>query len=147
MRMRIISTLTVAGLLISACGSSGGGAQDDVADMFVEVMAEDDITIDADCAREEASKLSDDDAQKIVDAGPDGDPDISLDADEVAAGFARCVDTDSLVDSMIGDLKDQFGDDSVDADCLKDALRGVDLADASQATALSDAVGECVSFG
>lgn len=147
MRMRIISTLAVAGLLVSACGSSGSGAQDEVADMFVEGMAEEDITIDPDCAKEEASKLSDDDAQKIVDAGVDGDPDVSVDADEFAAGMARCLDTDSLVDSMIDDLTNQFGDDNVDADCLKDALRGLDLTDEAQASALGGAALDCVSTG
>lgn len=100
MRNRIIGTLAVATLALAgtACGGDddgGSGNQGKVADMLIEALAEvetDGVTIDKDCIRDKASKLSDDDAKKIVEAGPDGDPDVSAEAEAIAESLFDCVE-------------------------------------------------------
>jgi len=106
MRTRLFGILLVTGLTITACGGDddggGGSVQDQVADMMVDVINEsmeteglgDGISIDEDCVKDAAQDLSDDDAQAILDAGPDGDPDLSADAEDAAGALIDCVDID-----------------------------------------------------
>lgn len=97
MRKTLMGGLAVAALTLSftACSSdNAGGAQAEVADMMIEAFESEDlegIELDEDCVREVADELSDDDAQKIVDAGIDGDPDVSDEADEIGDKLADCV--------------------------------------------------------
>ena len=106
MRIRMISTVAVATLALAACGggdSGSGSAQDQVADMMLAALDEDladeglssDI-IDRDCVRSAIGELSDDDAEKIVEAGPDGDPDVSADAEDIADSMFECVDLSAI---------------------------------------------------
>jgi hypothetical protein len=54
------------------------------------------ITIDEDCVRDKVGALSDDDAKKILDAGPNGDPQgLSDAADTIGTSiFTDCIDID-----------------------------------------------------
>jgi len=107
MRTRLFSIMLVTGLALTACGgdddSSGGGGsvQDQVADMMIDSINESmegedvsGVSIDEDCVRDATQQLSDDDAQKILDAGPDGDPDVSDDAGTAADALIDCVEID-----------------------------------------------------
>ena len=105
MRTRLFSIFLVAGLAATACGGDddggGGSVQDQVADMMVgsinETLAGEDtagVSIDEDCVRDATQSLSDEDAQKILDAGPEGDPDVSADADQAANELLECIDID-----------------------------------------------------
>ncbi len=108
MRIRIIGTVAAATLALAACGGgddggSGGSAQSQVADMMLTALDEDlaaeglssDI-IDRDCVRDAIGELSDDDAEKIVEAGPDGNPDVSADAEDIADSMFECVDLTAI---------------------------------------------------
>ena len=146
MRTRLISSLAIAALALSACGG-GGGKQGEAADMLLEAAEEEEMfDLDEDCVRDVADKLSDEDAQKIVDAGPDGgDVSLSAEGEALANEMFGCVDTDALVDSVIADLVNELGEDNVDVDCIKDAVRGIDVSNPEDV--LGGAMMECVSFG
>lgn len=111
MSSRLFATISIAALALAACGGdddgggSGGGdgsPQDQVADMMMEVLDEgmtgeemEGASVDEDCIREKLGQLSDDDAQKILDAGPEGDPEgLSDAADEIGTSIVECVDLD-----------------------------------------------------
>lgn len=105
MRTRFIATFALASLALAACGGDGGGgsAQDQVADMMMEALDEamagedtEGIEIDEDCVRDKVGELSDDDAQAILDAGPDGDPDVSAEAEAIGESMLECVDFSGL---------------------------------------------------
>lgn len=117
MRTRITVPVTVAALAISACGG-GGDAQSQVADLMVEAAEAEGLALDRDCVGDLAGQLSDDDAQKLIDAGVDGDPDVSAEADAIGEQMIGCLDTDSLVDQLVAEM----GGEGVDADCLKAVL-------------------------
>ena len=127
MRIRTLGVTAVAALALTACGSDGGGGnggngtQDEVAVLFVDAMAEENIAVDLDCAKEAASGMSDEDAQELVDAGVDASSVESPAATEFAAKATSCIDISSLVDL--------FGEDLVDGDCLEEVLKNVDPAD------------------
>ena len=85
----------VAGLVIVGCGSSdsdsgGDSPQDEVAEIIIGAAADAGAEPDADCIREKAQNISDEDAQAMVDAGLDGQPDISAEAGEVLAHILTC---------------------------------------------------------
>lgn len=104
MRIRFIGTVAVATLALAACGGgddsgSGGSPQSQVADMMLEALDEDltdegidPSVIDRDCVRSAIDGLSDDDAEKIIEAGPDGNPDVSASAEDIADSMFECVD-------------------------------------------------------
>ena len=143
MRTRLIGSLAIATLALTACGGGDGssGSQGEVADMLLADAADDGLELDEDCVRETAGKLSDDDADKILEAGPDGDADVSAEAGELAAEMFGCVDTDALVDEMVAEL----GGEGVDADCLKEVLGDVDP-DALAAGAMPDGLFDCIEL-
>lgn len=121
MRIRPV-TLLVTATVLAACGGGSGGDQGEVADLFIQAADEEGFELDRECVETAAAKLSDDDARKILDAGIDGDPDVSDDANAVADEMADCLPIDSLIDSLL----EEFGDDdTVDTACLRDELAGV----------------------
>jgi hypothetical protein len=136
-------------IVLAACGGGGGGAQDDVADMMLDSMEEEGVDMDDDCVRDAAQELSDEDAQKILDAGPDGNAeDLSDDAIAAADSLIDCIDTDALVDQMIDEMVADAGAENVDVDCLKDALSGLDLSTFDDGDpAMMSALFECISVG
>ncbi len=105
MKIRAIVAATATVLALSACGGDddgGSGVQAQVADMMIDTMNEaleaegvDGVDIDEDCIRDAANELSDDDARKILDAGPDGDPEgLSAEADAAGDALIDCIDID-----------------------------------------------------
>ena len=126
MKSRMLATLSIAALALAACG--GDSKQDEVADMMIEEMEAEGAELDEDCVRDAAGELSDDDAQKILDAGPDGDPDVSDEAQAAARKLVSCIDVSSLVGDMIDDMVAEMGEENVDRDCIEEALDGIDLA-------------------
>ncbi len=146
MQTRLISAIAVAGLTMVACGGGGGGDRGEAVDIFVDAMAEQNITVDRDCADDLVQQFSDDDIAAIVEAGAGGDASLSDEGDEIAAGLIDCVDASEMVDSMIDDLVAEVGDENVDADCLRDALSGIDLANPDD-PAVTTAMFDCVTFG
>lgn len=139
MRTRVVGSFGVAVLVLSACGGDDGGQQGEVADMMLEAADEEGFSLEEDCVRDVAGRLSDDDAEKIVEAGPDGDPELSAEADALADEMFDCVDTDALVDQIVAEMGDAEG---VDADCLKSVLDEQGLAALE-----SGAMFECIELG
>ena len=133
MNKRILGLAAVAALAVSACGSdsdsdsdsseSGGGdLQDLVATLFVSQMEAQQITIDLDCAKAAAAEISDGDAQAIVDAGDEAGPDFSDAALAFSERAVECLDIDTLIDQIV----EVVGEEFVDGDCLKDALKDIE---------------------
>ena len=93
MRNTLIAGLSVAALTFAACSSdnASGGSQDEVADLMIQSAEETGFEIDEACVRDITDQLSDDDAEKIVEAGIDGDPDVSDEADALALELIDCV--------------------------------------------------------
>jgi hypothetical protein len=140
MRTRLIASIAVATLALAGCGGDDGssGQQGEVADLMLATAEEEGIVLEEDCVREVAGRLSDEDAAKIVEAGVDGDPDVSDDAEAVAEEMADCVDTDALVDQIVAEMDGE----GIDAECLKRVL------DEEGITALeSGAIVECIDLG
>jgi hypothetical protein len=105
MDRRLFGVVLVGGWALTACGGSDGGdigaIQERVGNMMIDSFNESiesgelpGITIDEGCIRDRAGELSDDDAQKILDAGTDGDPDVSPEAEAVGARLIDCIDID-----------------------------------------------------
>lgn len=105
MRTRLFSIFLIVGLAATACGGDddggSGSVQDQVADMMMDSINEsmegeslEAVTIDEGCVRDATGQLSDADAQKILDAGPDGEADVSDDAEGAAAAIIECIDID-----------------------------------------------------
>ena len=89
MKQHTLSITLVAGLALAACGG-GGSDQDQVADLLIEAAADAGASPDADCIRDLAQDISDDDAEAMTDAGLQGDPDISEAAGEILAEMLLC---------------------------------------------------------
>jgi hypothetical protein len=142
MRTRLLGSIAIATLALAACGGGGGGDQDEVADMIIDAAADEDFQLDEGCVRDVASKLSDDDAAKMLEAGPDGNPDLSEDADALASDMFSCVDTDQMVDQLV----EQMGDEGFDADCLKEVLADFDP-EALANGEMPDGMFDCVDLG
>jgi hypothetical protein len=152
MKSRCFAAVSVAALVLAACGGDddgGSGPQSEVADMVIEDMKAEGFVVDEDCVRDAVGELSDDDAQALVDAGPEGDAgDLGADAAEAAAEVAGCIDADEMIDAVVDDMVAEMGEENVDADCIKEALEGVDLATVDGSDpAVMTAVLDCVQIG
>ena len=100
MKKTIIAVLASSALVLAACGSDSGssdgdGPQGEVATMMTETLDEAGITYDEDCIKDKASELSDEDAEAIVAAGLEGDPDVSDEADAIGESLSECVELDA----------------------------------------------------
>ena len=108
--MRKITGLLAASVLfVAACGDddddTAGGVQNDAADELVQQMEDEDIDADESCVREAFADMSDEDAQKIVDAGSDETPDLSPEGLAIATqATTSCVSGEDLLDSFIESL-------------------------------------------
>lgn len=106
MKIRAIAAAAATVLALSACGGDddggGGSAQSQVADMMIDALNEsfsqegvEGIELDEDCVRDAVAELSDDDAQKILDAGPDDEPEgLSEEAEGAAEQLTECFSFD-----------------------------------------------------
>jgi hypothetical protein len=96
--------------------------------------------------RDKAAQLSDDDAQAILDAEGDEDPDLSPEGMALTAELLSCADADAIKDQLVEQLPE-----GVDADCVRDALEGVDLDDfvsgGEPPSEFVNAMTECVETG
>lgn len=127
MRHRLNLVAAATCLVLTACGGSGSGSdQDQVADLLIESAGDEGIELDESCVRDKASGLSDADAAALVEAGVDGDADISDEADAIAEDLFSCVEVSSYRDGLIDAITE--GDDTIDADCLRDALGDLETA-------------------
>lgn len=145
--MRVIKAMTVGAMLtLAACGGgSGGGDQAKVADMALQEMSDQGVELDAECVKDKTAKLSDEDAKKLVEAGPDGDADVSPEAEAIAQEMIACISQDALVDQMVESLPE-----GVDADCVRKELEGMDLAalaEGGDMAEFGEAMTKCVSGG
>ena len=117
---RVLSSIAGASIILAACGGGASGDQAKAADELIQVMDDRGVSMDKKCVEDLAGQLSDEDAKKIVEAGPDGNPDLSPEGEALGEQIFGCMDTDSLVDQIV----DEVGADNIDVDCLKDALKG-----------------------
>lgn len=123
-----LTLLTVAACLaLTACGGSGSGSdQDQVADLLIESAGDEGVELDEDCVRDTTAQLSDADAAALIEAGVDGDADLSDEADALAGQIITCVDVSSYRDQLIDAITE--GDDTIDGDCLREALGSLESA-------------------
>lgn len=149
--------------MTTACGgddpisSASSGPRSEVLAQLMDEVEASGAKVDEACASKVVDQLSDDDIAKIVAAGPDGDPNVSADADALALQLFECVEdfgtlesgvpsdisipegveiTDAMVDAMVTSLESSGM--TVDRDCIGEALEGMDLAEvAAQGSAPS----------
>lgn len=141
MRTRFLAIITASTLALSACG--GGGSQGEVADLFIEVAEGEGLVLDRGCVESAAERLTDDDAQAIVDAGIDGEPDLGEDAQAVGADIIKCVSIDSYIDNIVAGFEE---DASFDGECFRDEITGLDSIEAID-DVLFDAALACSTDG
>lgn len=89
-----IAMTAVLGLTIAACGGDdgnggpSGGAQNQVAQLLIdEFDSEEGFSVNESCVRGVTAQLSNADAQAILAAYPDGEPELSLDTEAEDAFF------------------------------------------------------------
>lgn len=132
MALGVVGVLALAG-----CGggdSDGGGDtaslsadQTTVVSLVVESAAGEGLTMDEPCVSEIVSRMSDADAKAIADAGLEGEPELSAEADALGAELLNCVDRDAFIDALVADLSTQGI--TLDRNCVADAIRDVDISD------------------
>lgn len=130
MNKTFISVLAVAALALAGCSDDddGGGlseAQQTAADQAVAQGAEADMEIDQACVEDLASQLTEQDAQAIVDAGIDGDAELSAEGETLTADLFNCIDESAIIDLFIQGIEE--AGQEVDDECVHDALEGVDM--------------------
>ena len=157
--MRKITGLLAAGVLFfAACGDDddadadaateqddGGaaatGVQADAAEELIQQADDANLDPDEDCIREKAAGLTDEDAQKVVDAGADT-PDLSPAGLAIVAEAATCLSGDAMIDSIIESLPE-----GADADCVREKLQDADFGSIMETGTmppeLEDAMTEC----
>lgn len=101
MKKTIITVLAASSLVFAACGSDadgggdGGDSQSELATMLTDALDEAGIAYDSDCISDKAAQLTDEDAEAIVAAGVDGDPDVSDEADAIGETLTECIELGS----------------------------------------------------
>jgi hypothetical protein len=104
MKKTIIAVLASSALVLAACGSdsdsgsnsdSDGGFQSQLVTMLTEQLDKAGIDYDAECIEDKAGQISDEDAEAIVAAGVDGDPEVSEEADEIGDSLLDCVELET----------------------------------------------------
>jgi hypothetical protein len=87
------------------------------------------------CVEDKAAQLSDEDARAIVDAGPDGEPDLSAEGKALTLELVNCFDNEALIDAFIDEMKSSGT--SFDEDCVRQNLKDFDLGQLAQAAGAS----------
>jgi len=124
--------IAIAGLVLAACGSSDSGSSDggssDVqaaaAQQTIDAATEAGFDLDEGCVNAITGQLSDDDAQAIVDAGPD-DPDVSPAGSALAGQLGGCLGQGALLDAFIDALT--ADGQEFDEACVRENLEDFDL--------------------
>ena len=160
--MRKITGLLAAGVLfLAACGdddddaadnaaatataeddtATATGVQNDAAEELIKQADDGNLDPDEGCIREKAANLSDEDAQKIVDAGSSSDtPELSAAGLAIVAETMSCVSTDEMMNQVIEGLPE-----NVDADCVRDKLEDIDFGAIFESGSLPPEVDQAVS--
>ena len=123
-----MSAVAAATLVLAACNSDDGGAsgvQGEAAQQAIDQAADEGVELDEGCVNDLAKDLSDEDAQALVDAGPDGNADLSDAGEATTAELLNCIDPDDLINLFIEGMLES-GED-IDEDCMREALEGIDL--------------------
>lgn len=152
MKTTLTATLAAGLLVLAACGDDDDGAsgvQGEAASQAIEAAQAEGLALDEGCVNDLAAQLSDEDAQAIIDAGPDGDADLSPEGQALTAELLTCVDQDELIDVFIQGLEESGQE--VDENCVRENLEGVDLSSAlgsedEPPAELINAVFECVEL-
>jgi len=159
--MRKITGLLAASVLfVAACGgddddnaagtqsdngsatATATGVQNDAADELIKQADDGNLDPDEGCIREKAAKLSDDDAQKIVDADSSDTPDLSPAGFAILGETASCLSGDAMINQLVEGLPE-----GVDADCVREKLKDVDfgaiLETGTRPPAVDQAINDC----
>ena len=142
-----IAAILVLGL--AACGSDGDGGSgltDDqaaAASSAIEEAEAGGVELDEDCVNEVAAQLSDEDAAKVVAAGPGEDADLSPEGEALGLELLGCADEDALIDLFIAGMNESG--ETFDEDCAREKLEGLDVADLAAATQGGDPPEELIS--
>ena len=149
MKKQLFTTIVAGVLVLAACGSDSssdsadssdsgnsvavteavdapGGAQGEAAAAAIASAKDQGIDLDENCVNELASQLSDEDAQAIADAGPDGNADVSDEGTAIGTQLLGCADNGQIVDAFIAELK--TSGQEFDEQCVRDGLKDIDLA-------------------
>jgi hypothetical protein len=90
-----LSSLVLAGCVavLASCGSDddSSSGRSKLVDQAISFAEDNGLTADKDCLTSLFDKLPDSDVDKLVDAGLDGDPDLSDEGDAVGDGLAACL--------------------------------------------------------
>lgn len=136
MRTALAAWLAATTIILAACGGSDGSSADSssadsssadassvdgdqgrVIALLLSTAADSGIELDETCVNNTLGELSDDDAKAIADAGIDGQPEVSDEANEIGDRvFDECIDAESYLESQANALAG--GDDTIDADCI-----------------------------
>ena len=124
---RITALMATSVLLFAACGDDddddAGGVQAEAADEFIDQMRDEDVDPDEECDHTAFADMSDDDAQRIVDAESDETPDLSPEAMAIVTeATTSCASSEDLLDSIIESLPE-----GIDGDCVRDRLEDADF--------------------
>ena len=80
--------------LLASCGSDDDAASSGrrkLVDQAITFAEDNGLSADRDCLTTLFDKLPDDDVEKLVEAGLDGDPELSAEGDAVGDGLAACL--------------------------------------------------------
>ncbi|PIE31988.1 MAG: hypothetical protein CSA55_04440 [Ilumatobacter coccineus] len=147
MKKRLVALSAAALFALSACGGGGAsGDQGKVADKLIESAAEEGFKLDESCVNDVASKLSDEDAAKILEADDIEAAELSAEAEKLSLELVTCADVDALVDQMVAELGPDAAD-MIDTDCLKKAFKELDTSSGDPQAAMANAAMQCVSLG
>ena len=127
---KITALLASSVLLVAACGDDDDDrrrrrARTTPPTSSFEQMKDGDVDPDEECVHTAFADMSDDDAQRIVDAGSDETPDLSPEAMAIVTeATTSCASSEDLLDSIIESLPE-----GIDGDCVRDRLEDADFGD------------------
>ena len=130
--MKAIAAMIVLGLAVGAgCGDDGGGssstpftgdARAELVRLTVDGLAAQDIGVDRGCVEGLAAQLPDEDARALVEAYPDGDPELSESSRGIGSQLLTCADRTDLVDALVTSL---LATAPVSEDCIRPVLEAL----------------------
>lgn len=156
MKRTIVVGAAIA-LALTACGSDGSGSgltddQSAAARSAIDRAEAGGVALDEACVNDVASKLSDDDAAKIVATGPDTTADLSPAGEALSLELLACADQSGLIDLFVDGMNESG--QSFDEACLRDELADFDVAELVAASQggdppadLVDALSTCLDAG
>ena len=128
MKWPLAPVIAIAGLVLAACGSSdsgNSGVQSEAAQQTIDAAKDAGFDLDEACVNDIASQLSNDDAQAVVDAGPNGNPDVSAEGAALASQLASCLSQEDLLDELITGM--EADGQAFDEACVRENLKDFDL--------------------